>query len=116
MPESPARFTVQRVMIGVAILTLACAGFVTPFHRLRLANYHRAMAAILEEEATQGELMCMTPKDPEGPYIQAVTALYGAKAGLAQKQVFYHRRLARAYRWAAFRPWLPVTVVPPDGE
>jgi hypothetical protein len=103
-------------MLGVAVAAVALAGIVIPLHRLRMAEYHRTRAAILEDEATHDELMCMTPKSPEGPYIEAVTELYGAEAGLAQKRAFAHRRLARAYARVAHRPWLPGPTDPPDLE
>ena len=110
------RFTVQGLMIGVAIAGLALAGIAIPLHRLRMADYHRDRATILEREATREELMCMTPKEPEGPYIEAVTEIYGAEAGRMQKRAFEHRRLARAYRRLAYRPWLPVVADPPDSD
>ena len=100
------RSMVRGPMIGVAIAALALAGIAIPLHRLRMADYHRDRATILEREATRGELMCMTPKEPEGPYIEAVTEIYGAEAGRMQKRDFKHRRLARAYRRLAYRPWL----------
>ena len=69
------------LMIGVAVAALALAGIAIPLHRLRMADYHRNRATIFEREATREELMCMTPKDPEGPYIEAVTEIFGAEAG-----------------------------------
>jgi hypothetical protein len=116
MPRPLPRFTVRALMSGVAIATLVLAGIVIPLHRLRMADYHRNRATVLEREATQGELMCMTPKEPEGPYIEAVTEMYGAEAGRMQKRAFEHRRLVRAYRRLAYRPWLPVVADPPDSD
>ena len=110
------RFTVRALMSGVAIAAPALAGIAIPLHRLGMADYHRTRATFLEREATQGELMCMTPKQPEGPYIEAVTEIYGAEAGRMQKRAFDHRRLARAYRRLAYRPWLPVVADPPDSD
>ena len=110
------RFTVCGLMIGVAIAALALAGIAIPLHRLRMADYHRNRATFLEREATRGELMCMTPREPEGPYIAAVTELYGAEAGRMQQRAFAHRRLARAYRRLAYRPWRPVVADPPDSD
>ena len=75
------RFTVRGLMIGVAIAALALAGVAIPLHRLRMADYHRDRATILEREATRGELMCMTPKEPEGPYIEAITEIYRCRGG-----------------------------------
>ena len=110
------RFTVRGLMIGVAIAALALAGTAIPLHRLRMADYHRGRATILEREATRGELMCMSPREPEGPYIEAITEIYGAEAGRMQKRAFEHRRLARAYRRLAYRPWLPVVADLPDSD
>ena len=112
-PPRP-RFTVRGLMIGVAIVALALAGIAIPLHRLRMADYHRDRATILESEATRGELMCMTPQEPEGPYIEAGHRNLWGRGGPMQKRAFEHRRLARAYRRLAYRPWLPVVADPPE--
>jgi hypothetical protein len=111
-----SRFTVRGLISGGAIAALVLAGIVIPLHRLCVADYHRNRATFLEREATRGELMCMTPKEPEGPYIEAVTEMYGADAGRMQERAFEHRRLARAYRRLAYRPWRPVVADSPDSD
>jgi hypothetical protein len=103
----------RTLLIGVAIAALAFTAVVIPFHRHQMANYHRARGAILSEQATHGELMCMTPLYPEPGYVAAVAEVYGPEAGRAQQQAFEHIRLARAYRRIAYCFWLPDPIEPP---
>ncbi len=108
------RLMSRDMMIGVVSVTIGVPGVVIPFHRLRRAEYHSARALILSQEATGGELMCMTPLNPEATYIEAVANAYGPEAGEKQRRAFAHRRLAGAYLQAVYRPWLPGPTEPPD--
>ena len=108
------RMTIRRWMIVVAVAATAVAGVAIPLHRLRLADHHRDVSIMLELQATGGKQRYEAPEHLEGAYVEAVRRTYGDEAAGVQERAFAHRRLARAYRRLAYRPWLPVEPDPPE--
>jgi hypothetical protein len=94
------RFTVQRLMVAVAVAAMVIGGCVgIPKRRARrewLAGFHASRAGSLMKQAEPGTTEV---KDP------------GTNA-----QLRWHEAMAEKYEWATRYPFLPVWPDPPEPE
>jgi hypothetical protein len=94
------RFTVRRLMLGVAVAALVITGCLgisrARGQREWLAGYHESRAGSLMKNAEPGS------SEIKDPVIRA--------------QLRWNEAMAEKYRWAARYPWLPIAPDPPEPE
>jgi hypothetical protein len=110
------RLRLRSVLIGVAMLAIGLAAWVTIERRTErfthLAAYHLQAHFILAEQA-DGPRECLEPEDDD--WETAVEQRFAARRErvyLAYEAATYHWDLFEKYRKAAASPWLSVRVDP----
>jgi hypothetical protein len=107
------RFTIRRMMVAVAIMSVASAAAILFWRHLVLserADYHEMMERVQAERVRGLEELALAASTSE------VADRVRADATIEAKIRDRHARLKGKYRHLARHPWLPVAPDPPEPE
>jgi hypothetical protein len=119
------RFTVRRLMVGVAILGMTFGGYLQAWRLVRLSERYSGRVLnyrVLEARAEFTSGMTWAEWRARSEQIERANARDGFKLGrvyppeLARRLLPYARGMALKYEYAASHPWLPVAPDPPEPE
>ena len=109
------RFTVRRLMIGVAIAAILLGGSLRGSRLWKRSEFFGSRAASHEVAVKRlSRHVFIAEYALKTRTAEFEARMWATQAEFSRKQLAHHRNLARKYRRAAARPWLRVANDPPE--